>query len=116
MDAQPAQAALSDQPFLVTAQPGSPLAALLDRRDMAQAREAEAKAEAAGLTAEIKNELTLACGCDHPLVKPGGWITRKRSDGNTEWIPPPHLDHGQPRTNDFHHPEELLGAVDQDDP
>jgi hypothetical protein len=62
------------------------------------------------------NELTLACGCDHPLVKPGGWITRKRSDGNTEWIPPPHLDHGQPRTNDFHHPEELLGAVDQDDP
>jgi hypothetical protein len=61
MDAQPAQAALSDQPFLVTAQPGSPLAALLDRRDMAQAREAEAKAEAAGLTAEIKNELTLAC-------------------------------------------------------
>jgi Domain of unknown function (DUF222) len=22
------------------------------------------------------NKLTLACGCDHPLVKPGGWITR----------------------------------------
>jgi hypothetical protein len=60
--------------------------------------------------------LTLACGCDHPLVKPGSWITRKHSDGNTEWIPPPHLDHGQPRTNDFHHPEELLRAVDQDDP
>jgi len=61
MDAQPAQAAPSDQPFLVTAQPGSPLAILLDRRDMAQAREAEAKAEAVSLTAEIKNELTLAC-------------------------------------------------------
>jgi hypothetical protein len=61
MDAQPAQAAPSDQPFLVTAQPGSPLADLLDRRDMAKAREAEAGAEADSLTAAIKNELTLAC-------------------------------------------------------
>lgn len=51
--------------------------------------------------------LTLACGSDHPLVKPGGWTTRKRKDGTTEWIPPPHLDNGQPRTNTFHHPEEL---------
>ncbi|ETB50954.1 hypothetical protein O976_13160, partial [Mycobacterium avium subsp. paratuberculosis 10-8425] len=26
----------------------------------------------------------------------------------TEWIPPPHLDRNQPRTNTFHHPEKLL--------
>jgi hypothetical protein len=51
------------------------------------------------------NTLTLACGSDHPLIEPGGWTTRKRKDGTTEWIPPPHLDHGQPRTNTFHHPE-----------
>jgi Domain of unknown function (DUF222) len=54
------------------------------------------------------NKLTLACGSDHPLVEPGGWTTRKRVNGDTEWIPPPHLDHGQPRTNRFHHPEKLL--------
>jgi Domain of unknown function (DUF222) len=59
------------------------------------------------------NELTLACGSDHPLVKPGGWTTRKRKDGTTEWIPPPHVDRGQPRTNTFHHPEKLL--ADEDD-
>jgi hypothetical protein len=61
MDAQPAQTAPSDQPYLVTAQPGSPLADLLDRRDMAKARAEEAAAQADSLTAEIKNELTLAC-------------------------------------------------------
>ncbi|WP_438502189.1 hypothetical protein, partial [Mycobacterium arosiense] len=31
-----------------------------------------------------------------------------------QWIPPPHLDRGQPRTNTFHHPEKLLGS-DRDD-
>jgi hypothetical protein len=65
MDPLPAPAAPAqqpaDQPFLVTAQPGSPLADLLDRRDMALARQAEAEAEAKSLTAQIKNELTLAC-------------------------------------------------------
>ena len=44
---------------------------------------------------------------DHKLVE-HGWTTRKRKNGNTEWIPPPHLDHGQPRTNTYHHPEKLL--------
>jgi Domain of unknown function (DUF222) len=64
------------------------------------------------------NNLTLACGSDHPLVEPGGWTTRKRKDGTTEWIPPPHLDHGQPRINMFHHPEKLLcdDGDDGDDP
>ncbi|EUA65693.1 hypothetical protein I553_8135 [Mycobacterium xenopi 4042] len=50
------------------------------------------------------NDLTLGCGGHHPIVKPVGWQTRKRKDGETEWIPPPHLDRGQPRTNLFHHP------------
>ena len=61
------------------------------------------------------DDLTFACGPQHQLVKPGGWHTRKRHDSITEWIPPPGLDRGQPRTNTFHHPERLLRA-DEDDP
>ena len=63
------------------------------------------------------NELTLACGCDNRLVDntPTGWTTRKRkNDNRTEWIPPPHLDRGQPRINHHHHPEELLRNDDDD--
>jgi Domain of unknown function (DUF222) len=59
------------------------------------------------------NNLTFACGPQHRLLKPHGWTTRKRANGDTEWIPPPHLDQGQPRTNTFHHPEKLL--CDEDD-
>ncbi|BBZ52467.1 HNH endonuclease [Mycobacterium heidelbergense] len=62
------------------------------------------------------NTLTLTCGSDHPLVEPGGWTTRKNAHGDTEWIPPPHLDYGQPRTNAFHHPEKILADEDDDDP
>ncbi len=58
------------------------------------------------------DQLTFACGAHHRLIKPGGWTTRKRRDGNTEWIPPPQLDRGQPRTNPYHHPEKLLGGQD----
>ena len=67
-------------------------------------------------------ELTLACGCDNRLVDgtPDGWRTRKRkSDNRTEWIPPPHLDRGQARVNDYHHPEEVLlrdQTAAEDDP
>jgi hypothetical protein len=59
-------------------------------------------------------ELTLACGPHHKLAEQG-WITRKNKRGETEWIPPPHLDRGQPRVNTFHHPEKLLRAEDDDD-
>ncbi|MGO9185997.1 HNH endonuclease signature motif containing protein [Mycobacterium sp.] len=62
------------------------------------------------------NTLALACGSDHPLVEPGGWTTRKRVNGDTEWIPPAHLDHGQPRINTYHHPEKILAHEDDDDP
>ena len=57
----------------------------------------------------------LACGPHNRLVKPGGWRTRKRKDGRTEWIPPPHLDSGQSRVNDFHHPERYLLPVEEGD-
>jgi hypothetical protein len=54
------------------------------------------------------DKLTLTCRPHHRLVRPGGWTTRKRRDGRTEWIPPPHLDHGQTRINNYHHPENYL--------
>jgi Domain of unknown function (DUF222) len=60
------------------------------------------------------NELTLACGPDNRLVDEGGWTTRKRKDSRTEWIPPPHLDTGQSRVNDYHHPEKYLLPEDDD--
>ena len=61
------------------------------------------------------DNLTFACGPHHRLLKPGGWTTRKNTKRDTEWIPPPHLDRGQPRTNTFHHPEKLLRDGDDDD-
>jgi hypothetical protein len=61
------------------------------------------------------NQLTLTCPPNHKLVEKG-WITRKRTNGDTEWIPPAHLDYGQPRTNTFHHPEKIMGDEDEDDP
>ena len=50
--------------------------------------------------------LTFACGPHHRLVTPGGWRTRKRKDGRTEWIPPPQLPL-QSGANDYHHPERM---------
>jgi Domain of unknown function (DUF222) len=60
------------------------------------------------------NDLTFGCGGHHPLAEQG-WTTRKNHHGDTEWIPPPHLDYGQPRVNTFHHPEKLLRDADDDD-
>lgn len=62
--------------------------------------------------------LTLACGCDNRLVDDTatGWTTRKRKgDNRTEWIPPRHLDRGQNRINEYHHPERVL-RPDADEP
>ncbi|OBI94311.1 HNH endonuclease signature motif containing protein, partial [Mycobacterium sp. 1245805.9] len=59
------------------------------------------------------DDLTLACGPDNRLAEQG-WTTRTNTHGETEWIPPPHLDHGQPRTNSFHHPERMLRDTDHD--
>jgi hypothetical protein len=54
------------------------------------------------------DRLTLACKPDHKMVDKG-WRTIKLGNGDTQWIPPPHLDHGQPRVNDYHHPERFFG-------
>lgn len=62
------------------------------------------------------NDLTFACGPQHRLLRPGGWTTRKNARGDTEWLPPPHLDRGRPRVNTFHHPEKLLQDRDDDAP
>ena len=61
------------------------------------------------------NNLTFGCGTQHGIVQPGKWRTRKNARGDTEWIPPPHLERGQPRTNSYWHPEKLLHDDDADD-
>jgi hypothetical protein len=61
------------------------------------------------------DDLTLACGIDNRLAETG-WTTRKNAKGDTEWIPPAHLDRGQPRTNPYHHPERFLCDGDDDEP
>jgi len=62
------------------------------------------------------NDLTPACGPHHKLVSCGSWRTRKLKNGDTEWIPPPHLDLGRPRVNTYHHPEKLLRDDDGEAP
>ena len=59
-----------------------------------------------GLT-DITDEV-LACPPHNRLVTAGKWTTRKRKDGRIEWIPPPMLDTGQSRVNDYHHPQRYL--------
>jgi hypothetical protein len=61
------------------------------------------------------DELTFGCGPHHKLVTEHGWKTRKRKDGRTEWIPPPHLDTGQPRVNGYHHPERYFADPDDNE-
>jgi hypothetical protein len=61
------------------------------------------------------NDLTFGCGCHHRMLNPEGWTTRKNAKGDTEWIPPPHLERGQPRTNPYWHPEKLLRTGDDAD-
>ncbi len=68
---------------------------------------------AGGLTDADK--LTFACKPNHKLVDEG-WRTRKLPDGRTEWIPPAHLDRGQPRTNPHHHPERFFRDGDDEEP
>ena len=53
------------------------------------------------------DRLTFACAVHHRLINAGGWTTRKRPDGTTEWRPPPQIPLAG-GTNDYHHPERLL--------
>lgn len=57
------------------------------------------------------DKLTFACKPHHSLVD-AGWRTRKLDGGQTEWIPPPKLDNGRARANDFHHPERIFACDD----
>jgi hypothetical protein len=52
--------------------------------------------------------MSLACPSDNQMLERTGWTTRKRADGRTEWLPPPNLDTGQARVNNYHHPERYL--------
>ena len=61
------------------------------------------------------DQLTFACGPHHRMLQPRGWTTRKNARGDTEWIPPVHLDRCQPRINTFHHREKLLRDGDDED-
>jgi hypothetical protein len=61
------------------------------------------------------DEEVLACPPHNRLVEEGGWVTRIRADGRVEWIPPPQLDNGQARVNDYHHPENYLLSDASDD-
>jgi hypothetical protein len=61
------------------------------------------------------DEEVLACPPHNRLVEKGGWVTRIRADGRVEWIPPPQLDNGHARVNDYHHPENYLLPDDPDD-
>ncbi|WP_041306631.1 HNH endonuclease signature motif containing protein [Mycolicibacterium vanbaalenii] len=62
------------------------------------------------------DDLTLACPCDHRMLDNTGWRTRKNGKNQTEWLPPPDLDTGQHRTNDYHHPERHLLPEDDQGP
>ena len=59
------------------------------------------------------NEEVLACPPDNRLAE-YGWTVTITPQG-VQWIPPPHLDTGQPRTNAYHHPERLLKPPGEDD-
>jgi hypothetical protein len=52
--------------------------------------------------------LALACGPDNRMATEQGWATRLGDTGRVEWIPPPALDNGQPRTNPFHFIEAVI--------
>ncbi|VEG57454.1 protein of uncharacterised function DUF222 [Mycolicibacterium aurum] len=60
------------------------------------------------------DEMGLACGPDNRSVdRDGGWDTRMNERHEVEWIPPPNLDTGQARVNNYHRPERLLRPQDE---
>jgi hypothetical protein len=53
------------------------------------------------------DDLAMACGPHNRLVEKGGWTTRRRRDGTTEWLPPRQL----PLVggvNSYHHPDKAV--------
>jgi Domain of unknown function (DUF222) len=59
------------------------------------------------------DELTLTCGPDNRLAEEGWTVTIV--NGIAQWTPPPELDTGQARTNNYHHPERILTPSDDED-
>ena len=63
------------------------------------------------------DKLALDCTQHHKFHTNYGWKIRKRPDGRTEWIPPPHsgtqLELPGGGVNDYHHPERLLPKKDE---
>lgn len=65
------------------------------------------------------DSLALACAPDNRMASEQGWVTRLGDTGRVEWIPPPKLDHGQPRINPFHFIEAVVAhqrATRRDEP
>lgn len=54
------------------------------------------------------DELGLDCGPDNRMAYQQNWTVRLNTEGRVEWIPPPHLDRGQPRVNPYHQPADML--------
>ncbi|WP_422749439.1 HNH endonuclease signature motif containing protein [Mycobacterium sp. WMMD1722] len=59
------------------------------------------------------NEMTLACTPDNLTIEDTDWTTRHHH-GRTEWLPPPKLDTGQTRVNNYFHPQRYLYREDDD--
>ncbi|KWX66916.1 HNH endonuclease signature motif containing protein [Mycobacterium sp. NAZ190054] len=63
------------------------------------------------------DELGLACGPHNRSVDTDrGWTTRMNNRCEVEWIPPPDLDTGQARLNNYHRPERLLRPPQDPEP
>lgn len=53
------------------------------------------------------DDLAMACGPHNRLVDKGGWTTRRRRDGTTEWLPPPQLPLNG-GVNTYHRPDKAV--------
>ncbi len=62
------------------------------------------------------NDLTLACGPENRMLEQTGWDTHTNTRGQVEWVPPPDLDTGGHRVNNYHHPERHLLPEDDQGP
>jgi hypothetical protein len=83
---------------------------------MCSSTRAEIDARFAALDAAVSGLLELSFDV---LTTPERLRLLERLEQHLRRLPvpgPPHLDHGQPRVNTFHHPEKLLHDDDEDDP
>lgn len=62
------------------------------------------------------DSLALACPPDNRMATEHSWLTRLGHTGKVEWIPPPHLERGQPRVNPYHFIEDIINTHLRPDP